>query len=103
MNQALLGLYSLFLFAVVFRGNGEQFVAALGEDSKRFGVWLAAIVVLVMLHESEKTRPIVAPFAALLVLNTVLRNWESISNQFSDIFTRTTGQTNPFKQFFEGQ
>lgn len=97
MNQALLGLYALFLFAVVFRGNGEQFVAALGEDGKRFGVWLAAIVVLVMLHESEKTRPIVAPFAALLVLNTVLRNWGNISSQFSGIITGATEQINPFK------
>ena len=85
MNPAILGLYGVFFLAVVFAGNGDALVLAVREDARDFLPWLIAVILLAALAESDKTKPLVAPFALLLLLNFVLRRWGVISGQFKTL------------------
>lgn len=84
-NSLVLGVYAVYLGAVVFSGNAGEFIQALKDDSSEFVPWLIAVFLLVALYMGDQTRAAVAPFAFLLLLNVILRNFGIIRSQIKTI------------------
>lgn len=77
----LLGVYGIYILAVVIAGNGKQLVDSVNDDAKDFLPWLTGVVLVAALYANDKTKPAAAPIAALLLLNVILRNWNTIAEQ----------------------
>ena len=90
MSGFVLGIYSLYLFAVAISGNSESLIEDVKTDAGDYFPWLIGIFVLVVLYEYQGTRKLVAPFAGLFILNFILRRWDNLSSQFSDIYSQVT-------------
>lgn len=80
-----LGVYGFWLLFVVLAGNGGRFVENIKLDARGFVPWVIVGGALVMLYSSGHAKTIVKPLALLIVLNTVLSNWDTVKEQFSTI------------------
>lgn len=79
MNGLILGLYGIYLVVIGITGKSEALQLKLQEDMPKFIPWALAIVVLVILAQSEATAKLVKPFVGLLILNFVLVNYSNLS------------------------
>ena len=92
MNSLILGLYGVYLMAAGIQGHAKDVSILLQEDAGNYLPWLVAVIVLAMLYSFDNTRDIVMPILVLLILNFFLRNWDTVSNQFSEISALAKGQ-----------
>lgn len=84
-DSIVLGLYAVFLGAVVLNGKSGDLIQMVRDDSRGFLPWLVAVLALTLLYVQEGTRRAVTPLAVLLILNVILRNYGTIEQQFKRI------------------
>lgn len=93
MNGLILGLYGVFIIALGFQGRSEDLLTELDKDMPGFIPWALAIVALIILAQTEATEKVVRPFAFLLILNFVLRNFGNIKSEVNKIQALSTGNS----------
>jgi len=86
MVPLFLGLYGLYFALVGVQNNGDLLVEMAKEDIPDFLPWVLAIALLALLSDFKTTRNLVLPFAGLLALNFVLRNYETIEAEFIRLY-----------------
>ena len=91
MNGLILGLYGIYLVVIGVRGEVDQLQTQLGQDLPKFIPWAIAIVVLVVLSQTEATAEVVKPFVGLLVLAFVLKNFGNLSAEITKLRSMTGG------------
>ena len=94
MNSLFIGLYGVYLLAVGIRGNGGALADLVSADAPKYFPWLLAIIVISVLTEFDATKNLVKPIIMLLVLNFVLRNFDTIKSEVSKIYTSSQGAKN---------
>ena len=87
MGPLFVGLYGLYVLMVGAHDNAHTLVSYVQTDGPPFITWLGAIIVLSVLHSNDNTRPIVAPFATLLIIAFALKNWPTISTQTKELYS----------------
>lgn len=92
MNGLILGLYGIYLVIVGVRGETDALLQELQEDMPKFIPWALAIVVLVILSQTEATAKLVKPFIGLLILNFVLMNWANLSAEVNKLRNIANGR-----------
>lgn len=92
MPLMLIAFYGLYLLLVGVNGNSTEMVAKFREDAPGFFPWAVSIAVLAVLSELPSTRQLVAPFAFLLILTFILRNFETLRAQYNQIYSAATSQ-----------
>ncbi len=85
MNGLILGLYGIYLIVIGVRGEVDQLQTQLGQDLPGFVPWAIAIVVLIVLAQSEATEKVVVPFVGLLILAFVLKNFGNLSSEVNKL------------------
>jgi hypothetical protein len=85
MNGLILGLYGIYLVVIGVRGKTDDLQALLAQDLPKFIPWALAIVVLVVMSQTEATAKLVKPFIFLLILNFTLRNWTNLANEVNKL------------------
>lgn len=85
MNAFVVGLYGLFFVMVGVKMRSGELVDEVKQDVGGFVPWALAIAVLAIMYEVDETKPIVKPFALLIILNFVLVNFGKIQNEFRKI------------------
>lgn len=75
---------------VGIRGNAGTLMSDLSQDSPNYLPWLVAIIVIALMSEFDATKDIVKPFAALLLLNFLLKNFSTIKQEASTIYNLST-------------
>lgn len=95
MNGLILGLYGVFILAVGFQGRSTELLAEVDKDMPGFIPWALAIIALIVMAQTEATQKVVKPFAFLLALNFVLRNFGNIQSEVKKLLALSTGGTNP--------
>lgn len=91
MNAFVVGLYGLFFIMVGAKRNEIKLIDEIKTDVNGFVPWAIAIAVLAALSEYEETNKLVKPFVALLILNFVLVNYDTMSIEFRKL-TNTGNQ-----------
>ncbi len=81
----LLVVYGVYFMLVDYRGNGQKLLTQLGLDVKGFFPWIVSIIILSILYNNEKTRPIVRPFIVLAVITFTLTNFPKLKNSMSNL------------------
>lgn len=79
----MIGLYGVYLILIGVKSNEAELGALLARDFGHYIPWLVAVAILAALSESEILGPAVKPFALLLVLAFMLKNWSQIVAQWS--------------------
>lgn len=90
MTSLFVGLYGVYLLMVGIRGNAGTLMSDLSQDSPNYLPWLVAIIVIALMSEFDATKDIVKPFAALLLLNFLLKNFSTIKQEASTIYNLST-------------
>lgn len=85
MNGLILGLYGIYLIVVGVRGETDKLQAQLQVDMPGFVPWALAIVVLIILAQTEATAKVVKPFVFLLILSFVLKNFGNLSSEITKL------------------
>lgn len=91
MNAFVVGLYGLFFIMVGAKRNEIRLIDEIKTDVNGFVPWAIAIAVLAALSEYEETNKLVKPFVALLILNFVLVNYDTMRIEFRKL-TNTGNQ-----------
>ena len=89
MTQFSLAIFALYLILVGVKGNSAPLVALVKQEGG-YVPWLVAVGVLAALYSAETTRPFVKPFAGLIVLVLILRNWPTIQQEGGAIYHQLT-------------
>jgi hypothetical protein len=93
-DSLVLGILGIYVLAVVFTGHARPFTHAIGQDTQSFFPWVIAVILLALLAQNDKTKAAVLPIGGLLLLNVILRNFDSIKTQILTIAGSTNAQTN---------
>jgi hypothetical protein len=92
MNGLILGLYGIYLVVIGVRGEVDQLQAKLGQDLPHFVPWAIAIVILIVMSQTEATAEVVKPFVGLLILAFFLKNFGTMSAEVTKLRTLVGGQ-----------
>lgn len=92
MNELILGLYGIYLIVVGVRGETDKLMTQLQSDLPKFVPWAIAIVVLVVMSQSEATSEVVKPFVFLLALAFILKNFSNVSAEVTKLRNIAGGQ-----------
>lgn len=94
MTQFSLVIFALYMVLVGVKGNSAQLVALVKQEGA-YVPWLVAVGVLAALWSFGPTKRLVAPFAGLVVLALVLKNWPTIQAEGHTVYTTlsTVGHT----------
>lgn len=90
MTSLFVGLYGVYFLMVGIRGNAGALIGDLSQDAPSYMPWLIAIIVIAFMSEFDATKDIVKPFAVLLLLNFLLRNFATIQKETSAIYNLST-------------
>lgn len=91
MTALIVAALGIYLLMVGVQGNTTQFLTYIEQDAPGFLPWAVSIGVLVVINEIPATQKIAAPFLFLMVLTFVLRNFETLQQQFNELENTASG------------
>lgn len=90
-----LGLYGVFLLLVAIEGNTASLIADLKGDMPHYLPWLIVAAVLGAGYDYAPTHNVATLFILLVVLGFVLRNYDTIKQQFGSLYSGALSAVTP--------
>jgi hypothetical protein len=88
MANGLVGLFALYFIFVGIKGNAKTLANNAQSDGREFMVWILAIIILRAMYQSEKARPVVGAFSALVLTSFFIMNYKTVASELNKITGR---------------